>query len=341
MVSSLLEAGVDVFRINASHGDYNTHAATLRCVRETAAETARTPGILLDLQGPKIRLGIFENGQATLATGRRFTITVDAVMGTADIASTTYQALAKDVKPGNRVLLADGSVELRALESNGTHVTFEVVSGGVIKDRQGINLPGVRVSIPSMTEKDCADLEFGLSQNVDMVALSFVRTAADVAGVRHRMRRHPAQIPIIAKIEKPEAVENLESILAEADGVMVARGDLGVELALARVPGVQKTIIESARFQGKFVITATQMLESMIVNSSPTRAEVNDVANAIFDGTDALMLSAETASGAHPTEAVQMMDAIAREAECFLANQPLPLRPFSQREGHRRVHQLR
>jgi pyruvate kinase len=337
MVRSLLNAGVDVFRINASHGDYNEHTATIRTVRELAAETGRAPGILLDLQGPKIRLGRFENGQATLGTGARFTITVEPITGNATIASTTYSALAKDVAPGNRVLLADGSVELRALESNATQVVFEVVSGGVVRDRQGINLPGVRVSIPSMTEKDCADLEFGLSQNVDLVALSFVRTAADVAGLRHRMRGHPSHVPIIAKIEKPEGVDNLESILAESDGVMVARGDLGVELALARVPGVQKTIIERARFQGRFVITATQMLESMIVNPSPTRAEVNDVANAIFDGTDAVMLSAETASGAHPLEAVKMMASIAREAEGYLSNRPFPEPPFDVTPTHAQI----
>ena len=337
MVRALLQAGADVFRINASHGDYNAHTATIRCVRETAAETGRSPAILLDLQGPKIRLGKFENGQATLTTGQRFSISVEPMMGNAELASTTYTALAKDVKPGNRVLLADGSVELRALHSNGTQVAFEVVSGGTIKDRQGINLPGVRVSIPSMTEKDCADLEFGLSQNVDLVALSFVRTAADVAGLRQRMRRHTSRIPVIAKIEKPEGVENLESILAESDGVMVARGDLGVELALARVPGVQKTIIERARFQGKFVITATQMLESMIVNPSPTRAEVNDVANAIFDGTDAVMLSAETASGAHPLAAVKMMATIAQEAECFLSQRPFPEPPLDAAPTHAHI----
>ena len=337
MVRCLLEAGVDVFRINASHGNYNEHTATIRCVREVAAEAGRAPGILLDLQGPKIRLGKFEDGQATLATGARFTISVDPMMGNSAMASTTYTALAKDVAPGNRVLLADGSVELRVLETNGTQAVFEVMSGGVIKDRQGINLPGVRVSIPSMTEKDCADLEFGLSQDVDMVALSFVRTAADVAGLRQRMKKHHSHVPIIAKIEKPEGVENLESILAASDGVMVARGDLGVELALARVPGVQKTIIERARFQGKFVITATQMLESMIVNSSPTRAEVNDVANAIFDGTDAVMLSAETASGAHPLEAVRMMATIAEEAECFLSNRPFPEPPLDNTPTHAHI----
>jgi pyruvate kinase len=337
IVQALFAAGVDVFRINASHGDYDAHAAAIRLVRGLASKSGRMPGILLDLQGPKMRLGKFENGQATLVSGARFTITVKSRLGNASIASTTYPDLAEDVAPGNRVLLADGSVELRVLETDGTTAVFEVVSGGAVRDNQGINLPGVRVSLPSMTEKDCADLEFGISQNVDMVALSFVRTGADVAGLRQRLKALGSRIPIIAKIEKPEALDNLDEILDASDGVMVARGDLGVELALARVPGAQKTIIEHARFRGKFVITATQMLESMILKPTPTRAEVNDVANAIFDGTDAVMLSAETASGQYPLEAVRMMASIANEAECFLSKRPFPEPPLTSHPTHAEI----
>jgi pyruvate kinase len=262
---------------------------------------------------------------------------VKSLLGNAAIASTTYRDLAEDVVPGNRVLLADGSVELRVLETDGRAAVFEVVSGGVIRDNQGINLPGVRVSLPSMTEKDCADLEFAVSQNVDMVALSFVRTASDVQALRQRLKSLGPRIPIVAKIEKPEALDNLDEILDASDGVMVARGDLGVELALARVPGAQKTIIEHARFRGKFVITATQMLESMIQKPTPTRAEVNDVANAIFDGTDAVMLSAETASGQYPLETVRMMASIANEAECFLRNRPFPEPPLTAAPTHAEI----
>lgn len=337
MVQALFTAGVDVFRINASHGNYDAHRNVISLVRTLSNGGGRTPGILLDLQGPKMRLGKFEGGAATLADGARFTITVEPLVGNATIASTTYPALARDVVSGNRVLLADGSVELRVLETNGTAALFEVVAGGVIRDNQGINLPGVRVSLPSMTEKDCADLEFGVAQNVDMVALSFVRTGTDVDALRRRLQALGSRIPIVAKIEKPEALDNLDEILEAADGVMVARGDLGVELALTRVPGAQKTIIERARFRGKFVITATQMLESMIQHPTPTRAEVNDVANAIFDGTDAVMLSAETASGQYPVEAVRMMAAIACEAESFLGQRAFPKPPLGEKPSHAEI----
>jgi pyruvate kinase len=337
MLQGLLDAGVDVFRINASHGTHGDHAAAIRLIRQLGREAGLHPGILLDLQGPKIRLGDFEGGAATLEKGERFTITVQTVMGNATLASTTYKSLPSDVAPGNRVLLADGAVALRAVEVNAASVTFEVTDGGTVKNHQGINLPGVRVSIPSMTEKDIADLEFGLSQNVEMVALSFVRGPADVAGLRQRLVRMNRNVPIVAKIEKPEALENLDAILDETDGVMVARGDLGVELDLARVPAAQKTIIERARMRGKFAITATQMLESMIQKPTPTRAEVSDVANAILDGTDAVMLSAETASGQYPLEAVRMMAAIAEEAESFAADHPLPEPPRGGHSAHAEI----
>jgi|SRR5579871_3210592 len=337
ILRSLLNAGVNVFRINASHGSNSDHAAAITHIREIGSETKLNPGILLDLQGPKIRLGVFEQGQAALGTGSRFRITSEPLTGNGEVASTSYQGLARDVAPGNRVLLADGGITLRALECDAASVLFEVESGGIVRDKQGINLPGVRVRIPSMTEKDYADLEFGLSQNIDMVALSFVRTAVEVRELRQWLASRNEKLPIVAKIEKPEALENLDEIIEACDGVMVARGDLGVEMTLARVPGVQKTVIERARMRGRFVITATQMLESMVQNPTPTRAEVNDVANAIFDGTDAVMLSAETASGLHPLEAVRMMAEIAQEAEDFLATHPLPKAPRDPEPTHAQI----
>jgi len=313
VLSQLLEAGVDVFRLNASHGNQEEHAGRIAVVRAASRGSRRYPGILLDLQGPKIRLGCFEGGMATLEAGATFTITTESVTGTAEIASTTYAGFARDVKPGDRILLADGALELRAVASDETAVRTEVVTGGVIGNHKGINLPGVHVSIPSLTDKDLQDLHFGLNAGVDMVALSFVRTAADVEHLRNRLGGRP--VVIVAKIEKPEAWDNIEAVLNAADGVMVARGDLGVETALEKVPRIQKSIIRRARRQGKFVITATQMLESMIERPSPTRAEVSDVANAIYDGTDAVMLSAETSVGKYPVEAVRYMARIAAESE--------------------------
>jgi len=313
MLHRLVAAGVDVFRLNASHGTQEQHAARIRAVRSAASEADKQPGILLDLQGPKIRLGQFESGGCILTAGAVFTITTEPVLGNCERASTNYAHFAKDIRPGDRVLLADGAVELRALDSDGVAVRTEVISGGPIADRKGINLPGVQVSTPSLTEKDLADLRFGLAARVDMIALSFVRTAEDVRALRKELGE--AQIPIVAKIEKPQAWDNIESILDEANGVMVARGDLGVEMALEKVPRIQKSIIRRARRKRKFVITATQMLESMIEHPTPTRAEVSDVANAIYDGTDAVMLSAETSMGKFPTESVAVMSRIARETE--------------------------
>jgi pyruvate kinase len=313
VLRQLLAAGVDVFRLNASHGEQDDHAARIDAVRKAAREARVHAGILLDLQGPKIRLGRFEEGHATLPTGAIFTITTETVMGTAERASTGYARFAQDVQPGDRILLADGSIELVALESDGASVRTRVVSGGPIGDHKGINLPGVKVSIPSLTEKDLADLHFGLNAGVDMVALSFVRSADDVRQLRDRLGGRP--ITIVAKIEKPEGWDNIETILDVTDGVMVARGDLGVEISLERVPRIQKSIIRRARRKGRFVITATQMLESMTANSTPTRAEVSDVANAIYDGTDAVMLSAETSVGKYPVESVRFMARIAAESE--------------------------
>jgi pyruvate kinase len=313
MLQQLLAARVNVFRLNASHGERAQHAARVAAVRAAAKECNSHAGILLDLQGPKIRLGCFENGCCTLREGCVFEITTEPAMGCAERACTSYANFAGDVKPGDRVLLADGAVELRAVESDGVKVRAEVVTGGTVCDHQGINLPGVRVSIPSLTEKDLADLQFGLDAGVDIVALSFVRTAGDVSQLREKLCGKP--VSLVAKIEKPEGWDNIETILDVTDGVMVARGDLGVETALERVPRIQKSIIRRARRKGRYVITATQMLESMVEHASPTRAEVSDVANAIYDGTDAVMLSAETAAGKYPVEAVKMMARIALESE--------------------------
>jgi pyruvate kinase len=312
-VRALIRAGAQIIRLNASHGQWQQHAARIRTIRDAEAATGIPVGILLDLQGPKIRLGRFAGGKCVLHSGANFTITTAEVLGDETCASTTYAGFADDVKPGDRVLLNDGCVTLRAVSNDGTAVKFDVVSGGPIGDQKGINLPGVRVSAPSMSQKDLEDLRGGLSAGVDYVALSFVRSADDVLALRERMGA--LRVPIIAKIEKPEAVHDIDAILGVANGIMVARGDLGVEMSLEMVPPIQKRLIRQARRHNRFVITATQMLESMIESANPTRAEVSDVANAIYDGSDAVMLSAETSVGKYPVEAVQYMARIAAEAE--------------------------
>jgi pyruvate kinase len=284
-------------------------------IRSESQQRGLHIGILLDLQGPKIRLGKFQDGQATLTHGSEFNITVEDVLGNETIASTTYADFARDLRPGDRVLLADGSLELRVLDADGVRARCTVVTGGVIKDNKGINLPGAQLSTPSLTRKDMADLQSGLDKGIDMVAMSFVRRPSDVLRLRLFLEEKGANIPIISKIEKPEAVDTIGEILQESDGVMVARGDLGVEMPMEKVPFIQKSIIEKARRAGKFVITATQMMESMIENPFPTRAEVSDVANAIYDGTDAVMLSAETSVGKFPVETVKMMVRTAAQAD--------------------------
>ncbi len=312
----LFEAGVDVFRLNASHGGPEQQAPRLQAVRECAKEFGRHAGVLLDLQGPKIRLGTFEHGVCELKTGQRFAITTDQdVIGTAERASTTYKDFVNDVKVGDRVLIADGAVELRITGKTDMDAILEVVCGGMIGDRKGINLPGAGLSIASLTKKDLVDLRWAVDAGIDFIGLSFVRKREDVLKLRLLMEAAEKPVPIIAKIEKPEAVKNLDEILQEADGVMVARGDLGVEMELEQVPAIQKSIITRARRHGKFVITATQMLESMIEKPFPTRAEVSDVANAIYDGSDAVMLSAETSIGSYPVQSVRMMARIALETE--------------------------
>ena len=325
-VRQLIHSGVSVIRLNMSHGTHKQHADRIQRVREAAREQDAQTAILIDLQGPKIRLGTFENGGCVLEEGDQFVLTAQPVVGTRERASCSYPELAADVQPEDRVLLADGTVELRVHSSDGVEVVCDVVSGGPISDHKGINLPGANVSSPSLTKKDLADLRFGVENGVDMVALSFVRKRDDVLRLRVHLEDYDAKLPIVSKIEKPEAWTNFDSILEESDGVMIARGDLGVELALEKVPSIQKSIIMRARRLGKFVITATQMLESMMDRPYPTRAEVSDIANAIYDGTDAVMLSGETAAGKYPLEAAQMMKRIATEAELSVHFRELPRR---------------
>lgn len=318
ILRQLFEARVDVFRLNSSHGTQDDIARRVAMVRELSKEYGSQAAILLDLQGPKIRLGTFPHGPHVLEDGAEFIITTQLVEGSAEMGSTSYADFAKDVKAGDPVLIADGLVRLRAVSTDGVAVRCKVEAGGAISDRKGINLPGVKISTPSLSRKDISDAHFGVAQGVDFFALSFVRSDRDVLRLRHLLEDVDARQPIIAKIEKPEAWQHLDAILDESDGVMVARGDLGVEMAPERVPAIQKAIISKARERGKFVITATQMLESMIEHSMPTRAEVSDVANAIYDGTSAVMLSAETSAGKHPVESVKVMHRIACETEAAL-----------------------
>ena len=315
MIEQLILAGVDVFRLNASHGTAEERTELTGLIRAAARDIGTHTAVLLDLQGPKIRLGKFEGGEALLEDGAEFTITTEPVVGNGKIAATTYSNFARDVKSGDRVLLADGSLELEVVDADGVCARCVVKRGGVVRDRKGINLPGAQLSTPSLTRADMTNLQAGLDVGIDIVAMSFVRKPSDVLRLRLFLEEKGANLPIIAKIEKPEAVETIKDILNESDGVMVARGDLGVELPMEQVPFIQKSIIEQARRAGKFVITATQMLESMIEYPFPTRAEVSDVANAIYDGTDAVMLSGETSVGKYPAEAVRMMDRTAKQAE--------------------------
>ncbi|MBP8252958.1 MAG: pyruvate kinase [Herpetosiphon sp.] len=316
-ITALAQAGMNVARLNFSHGTHRDHAERIRVLREISIKINRPIAILQDLQGPKIRTGKLVDGQPIpLKTGEQFVITIDEdVVGAPGRVNTTYKPLPQDCKPGDRILLSDGLIELRVKECTATEVITDVVTGGMLREKQGINLPGVAVSAPAMTEKDREDLYFGLHEGVDYVAISFVRRAEDVVLVQNEIAAKGYKTPVIAKIEKPEAVDNIESIVRVADGIMVARGDLGVEMPAEQVPLIQKKIILAANREGIPVITATQMLESMIVNPRPTRAEASDVANAILDGTDAVMLSGETANGAYPLEAVSMMAKIAEESE--------------------------
>jgi pyruvate kinase len=336
----LLRAGVDVVRLNFSHGTRAEHGERIERVRAIAERLERPVAVLQDLQGPKIRTGLLEGGgPVLLETGAEVTICTEDIRGTARRLSTTYEALPSDVKPGDTLLLDDGKIRLSVLSSGRDELRARVEHGGRLGEHKGINLPGVAVSAPALTDKDRADLEFGLSRQVDYVALSFIRTAAEVKEARKLVESRGGRVPLIVKLEKPQAIENLDEILEVCDGVMVARGDLGVELPTEQVPMIQKRVIRRANRIGKPVITATQMLESMVSNPTPTRAEATDVANAVWDGTDAVMLSAESAVGQYPIEAVEVMDRIVVEAEKQLPR--LDLHPGRVSHAHAISHAAR
>ena len=315
MIGALVEAGVDVVRFNLSHGSQPEHESNLRHVRAAAEAAGRAVGVLADLQGPKIRLGRFAEGPALLKTGADFAITTEDVEGDAHLAGTTYAGLTGDVGVGDPILVDDGRVALEVVSVEGSVVHTRIVEGGTVSDNKGLNLPGAHVNVPALSPKDVDDLRWALRLGFDLVALSFVRTAEDIVAVRAIMDDEGVTTPVIAKIEKPQAVEHLEGIIEAFDAIMVARGDLGVELPLEEVPLVQKRAVMRAREKGKPVIVATQMLESMIGASRPTRAEASDVANAVLDGADALMLSGETSVGRYPIEAVETMSRVITAVE--------------------------
>ncbi len=316
VIRDLVRAGVDVVRLNFSHGIYDEKLALIQLIRKVSRTEHKPLCILCDLQGPKIRTSKLKDRlPVLLKAGHRLTITPRDVPGTSALVGTTFKTLAENVEQGSRILLSDGLIELRVHEVDGYDVVCEIVNGGMLGENKGINLPGIAVRVPSLTDKDAADLEFALKSGVDAVAVSFVRTAEDVRMVRNRVSALGSETWIIAKLEKPQAIEHLDDILLASDGIMVARGDLGVEMPPEKVPAIQKHIIRRAAEYSKPVITATQMLESMIENPRPTRAEVSDVANAVYDGTDAVMLSGESAVGKYPVEAVSMMARIVSEAE--------------------------
>src|ERR1700720_2321935 len=325
IIDRLLRAGMDVARLNFSHGSHANQAESIAMLRAAAAHIHKPIAILADLQGPKIRTGPLAGSvPVILRTGQKFVITTARVLGDSTRVSTVFKPLPKEVHRGDRILLSDGLIELRVLQVRGREVICEVVNGGALGEHKGINLPGIKLRVPALTSKDREDLLFALKQGANYIAVSFVRRPEDVVLAKTLVRRAGKDTPVIAKLEKPEAIENLDAILRVADGVMVARGDLGVEMSPERVPVVQKTIIKRAREFRRPVITATQMLESMTENPRPTRAEASDVANAIFDGSDAVMLSAETASGKYPVEAVSMMARIIEEAESSITEFPRP-----------------
>ncbi|WP_333771090.1 pyruvate kinase [Streptomyces sp. IBSBF 2435] len=323
-IKALVEAGMDVARLNLSHGSYAEHEDRYRRVRKASDETGRSVGVLVDLQGPKIRLGRFADGPVLLERGDEFTITADDIEGDQQICGTTYKGLPADVARGERILVDDGRVTLEVTDVEGPRVHTMCIEGGMISDNKGLNLPGVAVSVPALSDKDIRDLRWGLRAGADLIALSFVRSGRDVEDVLRIMAEEDRRVPVIAKIEKPQAVDNLEEIVDAFDGIMVARGDLGVEMPLEAVPLVQKRAVKLAKRNAKPVIVATQMLESMIDNSRPTRAEASDVANAVMDGTDAVMLSGETSVGKYPIETVKTMSRIVAAAEEDMLTAGLP-----------------
>jgi pyruvate kinase len=325
MIRKLIEAGMDVARLNFSHGTHEEHAQSIAILREAAVARKKPIAILADMQGPKIRTGALAGGgTVVLRAGQKFVITTAKVLGDSTRVNTTFQPMPREVKRGDRILLSDGLIELRVEGTTHTEVLCQVANGGILGEHKGINLPGVKLHVPALTGKDRADLRFALSRGADYIAVSFVRRPEDVLLAKSLVKLAKKNTPIIAKLEKPEAIENLDEILRVSEGVMVARGDLGVEMNPERVPVVQKNIIARAREFRRPVITATQMLESMTENPRPTRAEASDVANAIFDGSDAVMLSAETATGKYPLEAVGMMARIIQEAEASIHEFPRP-----------------
>ncbi|ERM83903.1 pyruvate kinase [Rhodonellum psychrophilum GCM71 = DSM 17998] len=307
---NLAKAGANVFRLNFSHGNHKGHSEVIKLIRKINKENNLHLGILQDLQGPKIRVGEVENNGVEILPGNSITITNDPVIGTAELVSTVYQNLPNDVSTGDRILIDDGNLELVVVSTDGKNVNCTVIHGGILKSRKGINLPNTKVSAPSLTEKDLEDLIFGLENDVDWIALSFVRSAEDILDLRERIKKAGKVCKIVAKIEKPEALDNIDAIIEATDAIMVARGDLGVEVPMEMVPLWQKKMVEKCKIACKPVIIATQMLESMIVNPRPTRAETNDVATAVLDGADAVMLSAETASGNYPVNSVKAMSSI-------------------------------
>ena len=332
-IKTLVEAGMDVARLNMSHGSHADHEDRYRRVRKPSDEIGHSVGILADLQGPKIRLARFAEGPVLLERGDEFTITTDDVPGTRDICGTTYKGLAADVSRGERILVDDGRVTLEVTDVEGPRVHTMCIEGGLISDNKGLNLPGVSVSVPALSDKDIDDLRWALRIGADIIALSFVRSGRDAEDVHRVMAQEGRRVPVIAKIEKPQAVDNLEDIVDAFDGIMVARGDLGVEMPLEAVPLVQKRAVKLARRNAKPVIVATQMLDSMIDSSRPTRAEASDVANAVMDGADAVMLSGETSVGKHPIETVKTMSRIVEAAEEDMLAPGLP--PLTDRNKPR------
>jgi len=322
IIAKLIRAGMDAARLNFSHGDWSDHTKRIRLIRQEADKAGQQIAIIQDLQGPKLRVGMMKDDAVTLRRGDEVSLTMRKVLGSSQTIPVTYSRLTKDLKTGDTVLLDDGRLELKVIKKSAGDLRCKVIRGGMLRSHKGVNLPGANLSLPSLSHKDKADLRFGIAQGVDYIALSFVRTANDIRATRLFLKAHGADIPIIAKIEKAESIQNLDEIIDTSDGIMVARGDLGVETSPEQVPLLQKKIIEACNRAEKPVITATQMLESMIENPQPTRAEASDVANAILDGTDCVMLSGETAMGKYPVQAVEVMARIAVQAEMSLS--PVP-----------------
>jgi len=322
IIANLIRAGMDAARLNFSHGDWSDHTKRIRLIRQEADKAGKQIAIIQDLQGPKLRVGMMKDDAVTLRRGDEVSLTTRKVLGSSQTISVTYPRLTKDLKTEDAVLLDDGRLELKVIKKSAGDLRCKVIRGGMLRSHKGVNLPGANLLLPSLSHKDKADLRFGIAQGVDYIALSFVRTANDIIATRLFLKAHGADIPIIAKIEKAESIQNLDEIIDTADGIMVARGDLGVEMSPEQVPLLQKKIIEACNRAEKPVITATQMLESMIENPQPTRAEASDVANAILDGTDCVMLSGETAMGKYPVQAVEVMARIAVQAEMSLS--PVP-----------------